>query len=42
MNSPIDMQLWVPYNNPTTLYYHLDDPGIYKIVGDTGPVIPRT
>ncbi|GKZ94888.1 hypothetical protein AnigIFM59636_008619 [Aspergillus niger] len=41
-NGLVDVQLWVPYDDPTTLYYHLGDPGIYGMAGDAGPVIPRT
>ncbi|KAJ6041277.1 uncharacterized protein N7446_010834 [Penicillium canescens] len=38
----MDVQLWVPYDDPTTLYYHLGDPGIYGMAGVAGPGIPRT
>ncbi|KAL4767066.1 hypothetical protein BDW60DRAFT_164844 [Aspergillus nidulans var. acristatus] len=41
-NGLMDVQLWVPYDDPTTLYYHLSDPGINGMAGDSGPVIPRT
>ncbi|KAF4227345.1 hypothetical protein CNMCM6805_003102 [Aspergillus fumigatiaffinis] len=41
-NGLMDVQLWVPYDDPRTLYYHLGDPGIYGMAGVTGPVIPRT
>ncbi|KAJ5716192.1 hypothetical protein N7493_008103 [Penicillium malachiteum] len=41
-NGLMDVQLWVPYNDPTTLYYHLGDPGTYGMVGVVGPGIPRT
>ncbi|CAG8945137.1 unnamed protein product [Penicillium salamii] len=41
-NGLLDVQLWVPYDDPTTLYYHLGDPGIYKMAGVAGPEIPRT
>ena len=41
-NGLMDVQLWVPYNDPTTLYYHLGDPGAYGIAGAPGPEIPRT
>ncbi|KAL6234793.1 hypothetical protein BDW75DRAFT_211492 [Aspergillus navahoensis] len=41
-NGLMDVQLWVPYDDPTTLYYHLGDPGIYGMAGDAGPGIPRT
>ncbi|KAI2863713.1 hypothetical protein CBS76997_10874 [Aspergillus niger] len=41
-NGLVDVQLWVPYDDPTTLYYHLGDPGIYGMAGDAGPVIPTT
>ncbi|KAL2868386.1 uncharacterized protein BJX67DRAFT_387425 [Aspergillus lucknowensis] len=37
-----EFHLWVLYNNPTTLYYHLGDPGIYRMAGVAGPGIPRT
>lgn len=29
----MDVQLWVPYDDLTTLYYDLGDPGMY---GNTG------
>ncbi|KAJ5549778.1 hypothetical protein N7461_004476 [Penicillium sp. DV-2018c] len=41
-NGLTDVQLWVPYDDPTTLYYHLGDPGISGIEGVAGPGIPRT
>ncbi|KAJ5348587.1 uncharacterized protein N7506_001840 [Penicillium brevicompactum] len=41
-NGLLDVQLWVPYDDPTTLYYHLGDPGIYGMAGVAGPEIPRT
>ncbi|CAG7947063.1 unnamed protein product [Penicillium salamii] len=41
-NGLLDVQLWVPYDDPTTLYYHLGDPGIYEMAGVAGPGIPRT
>jgi hypothetical protein len=41
-NGLVDVQLWVPYNDPTTLYYDLGDPGIYGKAGVAGPGIPRT
>ncbi|KAJ5111900.1 hypothetical protein NUU61_001530 [Penicillium alfredii] len=41
-NGLMDVQLWVPYDDPTTLYYHLGDPGTYGMAGDAGPMIPRT
>ncbi|KAL4778648.1 hypothetical protein BJX76DRAFT_352451 [Aspergillus varians] len=41
-NGLMDLHLWVPYDDPTTLYYHLGDPGAYGMAGDAGPVIPRT
>ncbi|GFF96253.1 hypothetical protein IFM53868_08444 [Aspergillus udagawae] len=41
-NGLMDVQLWVPYDDPRTLYYHLGDPGIYGMAGVAGPVIPRT
>ncbi|KAJ5348618.1 uncharacterized protein N7506_001871 [Penicillium brevicompactum] len=41
-NGLLDVQLWVPYDDPTTLYYHLGDPGIYEMAGVAGPEIPRT
>lgn len=41
-NGLIDVQLWVPYDDPRTLYYHLGDPGVYGMAGVAGPVIPRT
>jgi hypothetical protein len=41
-NGLIDVQLWMPYDDPRTLYYNLGDPGIYGMAGVTGPVIPRT
>ncbi|KAK1140998.1 hypothetical protein N8T08_009655 [Aspergillus melleus] len=40
-NGLMDVQLWVPYD-PTTLYYHLGDPGTYGMAGGAGPGIPRT
>lgn len=42
INSLIDIQLWVPYNDLMTLYYHLSDPGIYRIAGVVGSGISRT
>ncbi|CAG8010984.1 unnamed protein product [Penicillium salamii] len=41
-NGLMDVQLWVPYDDPTTLYYHLGDPGIYGMAGVAGAGIPRT
>lgn len=41
-NGLMDVQLWVPYDDPTTLYYHLGDPGMYGTAGGAGPGIPRT
>lgn len=41
-NGLMDVQLWVPYDDPTTLYYHLGDPGIYGMAGVAGSGIPRT
>ncbi|CAG7936123.1 unnamed protein product [Penicillium salamii] len=41
-NGLMDVQLWVPYDDPTTLYYHLSDPGIYGMAGVAGAGIPRT
>ncbi|KAH8434443.1 uncharacterized protein LDX57_012090 [Aspergillus melleus] len=38
----MDVLLWVPYDDPTTLYYDLGDPGIYGIADAGGPTIPRT
>ncbi|CAG8905076.1 unnamed protein product [Penicillium nalgiovense] len=35
-NGLMDVQLWVPYDDPTTLYYHLSDPGIYGMAGVAG------
>jgi hypothetical protein len=32
-NGLMDVQLWVPYDDPTTLYYDLGDPGMF---GNTG------
>ncbi|PLN77563.1 hypothetical protein BDW42DRAFT_176664 [Aspergillus taichungensis] len=29
-NGLMDVQLWVPYDDPTTLYYDLGDPGSYR------------
>lgn len=39
MNGLMDVQLWVPYDDPTTLYYDLGDPSMY---GNTGAGPPRT
>ncbi|KAF4222110.1 hypothetical protein CNMCM5878_006705 [Aspergillus fumigatiaffinis] len=36
-NGLIDVQLWMPYDDPRTLYYNLGDPGIYGMAGVTGP-----
>ncbi|KAH8432444.1 uncharacterized protein LDX57_010080 [Aspergillus melleus] len=41
-NGLMDVQLWVPYDDPATLYYHLGDPGMYGTAGSAGPGIPRT
>ncbi|PYH98521.1 hypothetical protein BO71DRAFT_344644 [Aspergillus ellipticus CBS 707.79] len=41
-NGLMDVQLCVPYDDPTTLYYHLGDPGTYGMAGVAGPGIPRT
>ncbi|BCS00122.1 uncharacterized protein AKAW2_50463A [Aspergillus luchuensis] len=41
-NGLMDVQLWVPYDDPTTLYYHLGDPGIYEMAGVAGHGIPKT
>ncbi|CAG8905124.1 unnamed protein product [Penicillium nalgiovense] len=41
-NGLMDVQLWVPYDDPTTLYYHLSDPGIYGMAGVAGARIPST
>ncbi|KAL4986045.1 hypothetical protein BDW68DRAFT_133427 [Aspergillus falconensis] len=41
-NGLMDVQLWVPYDDPTTLYYHLGDPGIYGMAGVAMAGIPRT
>ncbi|CAG7922066.1 unnamed protein product [Penicillium olsonii] len=30
-NGLMDVQLWVPYDDPSALYYHLSDPGLYKM-----------
>ncbi|KAL3466427.1 hypothetical protein BJX64DRAFT_14350 [Aspergillus heterothallicus] len=32
-NGLMDVQLWVPYDDPTTLYYDLGDPGMYGNAG---------
>jgi hypothetical protein len=42
MNGLMDVQLWVPYNNPSTLYYNLGDPSIYRMAGVGRPGAPRT
>jgi hypothetical protein len=42
MNGLMDVQLWVPYNNPSTLYYNLGDPSIYGMAGVGRPGAPRT
>ncbi|CAG8241623.1 unnamed protein product [Penicillium olsonii] len=41
-NGLMDVQFWVPYDDPSTLYYHLGDPGLYKMAGMAEPKIPRT
>jgi hypothetical protein len=41
-NGLMDVLLWVPYDDPTTLYYDLGDPGIYGMADVGGPRIPRT
>ncbi|KAL6238236.1 hypothetical protein BDW75DRAFT_228063 [Aspergillus navahoensis] len=38
-NGLVDVQLWVPYDDPTTLYYHLGDPGMYGNAGDALPLM---
>jgi hypothetical protein len=42
INSLMDMQLWVPYNDLSTLYYDLGDPSIYGMGGVGRPRAPRT
>ncbi|KAH1548459.1 hypothetical protein KXX57_001745, partial [Aspergillus fumigatus] len=32
-NGLMDVQLWVPYDDPTTLYYDLGDPSMYRTEG---------
>ncbi|PYI00028.1 hypothetical protein BO71DRAFT_85 [Aspergillus ellipticus CBS 707.79] len=41
-NGLMDVLLWVPYDDLTTLYYDLGDPGIYGMADAGGPRIPRT
>ncbi|CAG8000360.1 unnamed protein product [Penicillium salamii] len=41
-NGLMDVQLWVPYDDPTTLYYYLGDPGTHGTAGIAGPATPRT
>ncbi|CAG7948734.1 unnamed protein product [Penicillium salamii] len=41
-NGLMDVQLWVPYDDPTTLYYHLGDPSTYGMAGVSGLGAPRT
>lgn len=41
-NGLIDLQLWVPYDDPGTLYYDLGDPSRYGTTGVGRPGPPRT
>ncbi|BDD57465.1 hypothetical protein MPDQ_005575 [Monascus purpureus] len=41
-NGLMDVLLWVPYDDPTIVYYDLGDPGIYGMADAGGPRIPRT
>ncbi|PYH99454.1 hypothetical protein BO71DRAFT_415543 [Aspergillus ellipticus CBS 707.79] len=41
-NGLIDVQLWVPYDDPTTLYYHLGDPSMCGRPGSPMTRIERT
>jgi hypothetical protein len=41
-NGLIDVQLWVPYDDPSTLYYDIGDPGMYETAGVGRPRGPRT
>ncbi|KAF4251477.1 hypothetical protein CNMCM8980_006750 [Aspergillus fumigatiaffinis] len=41
-NGLMDVQLWVPYDDPSTLYYDLGDPSIYGTGGVGRPGAPRT
>ncbi|KAL4979791.1 hypothetical protein BDW66DRAFT_157226 [Aspergillus desertorum] len=41
-NDLIDVQLWVPYDDPTTLYYNLGDPSMYGNAGVGRPGTPMT
>lgn len=41
-NGLIDVQLWVPFNDPGTLYYDLGDPSIDEPLGVGGFGVPRT
>jgi hypothetical protein len=41
-NGLMDVQLWVPYDDPTTLYYDLGDPSMYGTAGFGRPWAPST
>lgn len=41
-NGLMDVQLWVPYDDPTTLYYNLGDPSMYGNAGAGNPRTPMT
>jgi hypothetical protein len=41
-NGLMDVQLWVPYDDPSTLYYDIGDPGMYETAGVGRPGGPRT
>ncbi|PYI33130.1 hypothetical protein BP00DRAFT_414113 [Aspergillus indologenus CBS 114.80] len=41
-NGLVDVQLWVPYDDPTTLYYHLGDPSMCGRPGSPMTRIERT
>lgn len=41
-NGLVDVQLWVPYGDPTTLYYDLGDPSMYGTAGVGRPGAPMT
>lgn len=42
-NGLVDVQLWVPHDDPSTLYYDLDDPSMYGTagVGRSGAPVTR-
>ncbi|KAL4888469.1 hypothetical protein BDV59DRAFT_211074 [Aspergillus ambiguus] len=41
-NGLVDVQLWVPHDDPSTLYYDLGDPSMYGVAGVGRPGAPIT